>query len=179
MGLFDKLFNTKKKEPLDFPPKPKWRPNLPVDIDAILNAAKFYTGEKLQLAVFSYGTVVIFPKRVEDINAAGLSTLDKIYNFHPDFKPMTMDDGNYLVQYSQPAFTIVFKDELEKHWDYIEQNHLDGLCPSETLINGKGEANKFDRIGKICLFGRTKMFQDAQDPKIVKTFDPENSQIQR
>jgi hypothetical protein len=172
MGLFDKLFG-KKKETLDFPPKPKWRPNLPIDIDAILDRAKFYTREKLQLAVFSHGTVVIFPDKVVDITNAGLGALDKIYNFHPDFKPMTMDDGNYLIEYSQPAFTIVFKEELEKYWDYIEQNHLDGLCTSEVLINEKGESNKFDTIGKICLFGRTKMFQDAQDPKVVRTYDPQ------
>ena len=173
MGLFDKLFNN-KKEPLDFPPKPKWKPNLPTDIDAILDRAKFYTGQKLQLAVFSHGTVVIFPDRVDNITALGLVTLDKIYKFHPDFNPMTMDDGNYLIEYSQPAFTIVFKDELENHWEYIEQNHLDGLCTSEVLLNGQGEPNKFDRIGKISLFGRTKMFQDAQNPKVVKTFDPKN-----
>jgi hypothetical protein len=173
MRLFDSLFN-RKKEPLDFPPKPKWRPNLPIDLDTILDSAKFYTGQKLQLAVFTYGTVVIFPERTNDITAQGILTLNRIYNAHPDFKPVTMDDGNYLIEYIQPAFTIVFKNELEKHWDYIEQNHLDGLCTSEVLINGKGEPNKFDRIGKICLFGRTKMFLDAQDPKVVRTFDPWN-----
>lgn len=173
MGLFDKLFN-KKKETLDFPPKPNWKPDLPIDIDLIFDRAKFYTGQKLQLAVFSHGTVVISPNRVANIKEQGFATLDKIYNFHPDFHPITMDDGNYLIEYSQPAFTIVFKDELEKHWDYIEQNHLDGLCTSEVLMNGKGEANKFDRIGKISLFGRAKMFQDAQDPKVVMTFDPQN-----
>ena len=107
MGLFDKLFN-KKKEPVDFPPKPKWKPNLPIDTDTILDRAKFYTGQKLQLAVFSHGTVVIFPNRVDDIILQGLSTLDKIYNFHPDFKPMTMDDGNYLIEYSQHSALLRF-----------------------------------------------------------------------
>ena len=58
MGLFDKLFK-KNKEPLDFPPKQKWKPNLAVDIDRIVDRATFYTGQKLQLAVFSHGTVVI------------------------------------------------------------------------------------------------------------------------
>lgn len=84
-----------------------------------------------------------------------------------------MDDGNYIVQYSQPAFTIVFKEEIEKHWDYIDKNHQDGICRAEVLIDGQGRHNVFDKIGKICLFGRTKMFIDAQDPKVVKTFEPE------
>ena len=35
MGIFDKLFK-QKKEPVDFPPKPKWKPNLPIDLELIL-----------------------------------------------------------------------------------------------------------------------------------------------
>ncbi len=85
---------------------------------------------------------------------------------------MTMDDGNYLIEYSQPAFTIVFKEEIEKNWDYIDKNHQDGICRAEVLINAQGQHNVFDSVGKICLFGRAKMFMDAQSPKVVKTFDP-------
>lgn len=76
------------------------------------------------------------------------------------------------MEYSQPAFTIVFKDEIENHWDYIDKNHLDGICKAEVLINAQGQHNVFDGGGKICLFGRAKMFMDAQDPKVSKTFDP-------
>ena len=61
MGIFDKLFN-KKKEVIDFPPKPKWKPNLPIDLNEILEKAKYYTGEKLQIAVFEFGTIVIIEK---------------------------------------------------------------------------------------------------------------------
>jgi hypothetical protein len=170
MGPLDKFF--KKKYPLDFPPRPKWKPNLPINLDIILQKAKYYTNEKLQLGIFNHGTVVFFSERVDNIAAQSLATLDKIYNFHPDFDPIKMDDGNYLVEYSQPAFTIVFNEELTLNWDYIEQNHLEGLCASEVLINVNGESNKFDRTGKIALFGRAKMFQDAQDPRVARTFDP-------
>jgi len=173
MGIFDKLFN-KKKEPIDFPPKPKWKPNLQIDLNQILEKAKYYTGEKLQIAIFEFGTIIIFPERVSDINLSALKTLDLIYNSHPDFNPRTMDDGNYLIEYSQPAFTIVFKEEIEKYWDYIEENHLDGVCTDEVLITPNGEHNVFDEIGKICLFGRSKMFMDAQNPKVVLTFDNMN-----
>ncbi|MCU4157327.1 hypothetical protein J1N10_15225 [Carboxylicivirga sp. A043] len=170
MGLFDKIFN-KKKKVVDFPPKPKWKPNLPINLNLILEKSKYYTGEKLQLAVFEFGTIIIFSERVTDIISSALQTLDKIYNFHPDFNPREMDDGNYLIEYSQPAFTIVFKDEIEKYWSYIDENHLDGICTDEVLINGNGEHNVFDKIGKICLYGRSKMFMDAQNPKVVLTFD--------
>ncbi|CAN5553526.1 hypothetical protein BH11BAC3_BH11BAC3_20060 [soil metagenome] len=156
----------------DFPPKPKWKPNLPVNIELIYEKAKYYTGEKLQFAVFQNGTITFFSNKVKDIEDSAKASLDKIYNSHPDFNPMTMDDGNYLVEYSQPAFTIVFKDEIENHWDYIDKNHQNGICREEVLINVQGQHNIFDSVGKICLFGRAKMFMDAQTPKVVKTFDP-------
>lgn len=170
MGIFDKLLGKKK---LDFPPKPKWKPNLPINHTEIVEKAKFYTGEKLQFAVFEFGTVVIFPTRVDNIEQDAKSTLNRIFNSHPDMKPVTMDDGNYLIEYSQPAFTIVFKDEIENHWDYIEKNHQDGVCRDEVLINGQGQHNVFEKLGKICLFGRAKMFLDAQNPKVVEMFDVE------
>jgi hypothetical protein len=171
MKLFDRLLK-KEKEEKDFPPKPKWRPNLPIDLELILDRAKCYTGHKLQLAIFKFGTVVIFPNRVDNFTEQALITLDKIYKSHPDFKPVTMDDENFLIEYSQPAFTIVFKDELEKYWDYIDKNHQDGICHDEVLINGQGQHNVFDKIGKICLFGRSKMFMDAQDPQVILSFEP-------
>lgn len=163
---------TSKQVDKDFQPKPKWKPNLPVDIELIYEKAKYYTGDKLQFAIFQNGTVAFFSNKVDNIEDSAKASLDKIYNFHPDFKPMTMDDGNYLIEYSQPAFTIVFKDEIENHWDYIDKNHQDGICKAEVLINAQGQQNVFDNVGKICLFGRAKMFMDAQDPKVVKTFDP-------
>jgi len=156
----------------DFPLKPKWKPDVPVDVDAIYKAVKYYTGGKMQFAIFQNGTVAFFTKKIDNIEDSSVATLSRIYNAHPDFKPMVMDDDNYLVQYSEPAFTIVFRDEIKNNWDYIEKNHLEGLCNGEVLINAKGEQNVFDSVGKICLYGRAKMFMDAQAPRIVKIFNP-------
>lgn len=172
MGLFSNLFKGNPREKKRFPPIPQWRPNTPIDLDRILETAKYYTNGKLQLGMFKYGTIAFFASPIQDIANEAKICLDKIYNSHPDFKPLTMDDGNYLIEYSQPAFTILFKDELETYWDYIEKNHQLGICTDEVLINGKGERNVFDKIGKICLFGRAKMFMDAQAPEVVKMFDP-------
>jgi hypothetical protein len=99
--------------------------------------------------------------------------LDRVYNHHPDFDPKTMDDGNFLVTYSQPAFSVVFKDEFANHRAYIEQHHLDGVVRAEVLLNSRGEANKFNDTGKIGLFGRARMFLDAQDPSIVEIWRPQ------
>lgn len=172
MGIFDKLFKKKEDKPV-FPPRPEWKPDLPVDIDLIYEKSLFYTGRKIQLAVFKNGTVVIFPQPVEEIESSARQIIHDIFNYHVDFNPLEMDDGNYLIRYRLPAFTIVFKDEYEKNWNYIEQNHQKGICPEELLINSKGEGNVFNEVGKICLFGRTKLFMDALDPVIVKTFAPD------
>ena len=171
MAVFDKSFSSKKKDD-DFPPTPKWKPDLPIDIELIYEKAQYYTGGKWQIAIFKYGTVTYFKDKVDHLEDSARALLDKIYHSHADFRPLTMDDGNFLVQYRQHAFTIVFEDEIEKHWDYIDKNHQEGICGAEVLINSKGQQNVFDKVGKICLFGRAKMFMDAQSPSVVKTFDP-------
>jgi len=170
MEFFDKLF--KNKKPVDFPPKPKWRPNLEIDIELIYNKAIYYTDNKFQFAIFQYGTIVFFPTRVDDIEKSAKYSLNKIYYSHPDFKPSKMDDGNYIIQYSQPSFTIVFENEIKNSWDYIDKNHQDGICKDEVLISAQGQRNVFDSIGKISLFGRAKMFMDAQVPQVVRIFEP-------
>jgi len=58
MSLFNKFFGVKQKK--EFPPRPEWKPKLPIDIDLIYDKAKYYTGSKLQFVVFKNGTVVFF-----------------------------------------------------------------------------------------------------------------------
>ncbi len=82
-----------------------------------------------------------------------------------------MDDGNFLISYSQPAFTIVFKSEIEDNGSYINEYHIDEVCRAEVLINCKGEQNIFDKVGKICLFGRSKMFMDGENSVVIKIFE--------
>jgi hypothetical protein len=168
--MWTNLVSKIKKKP--FPPVPTWRPDTPVDIENILSTAKHYTGSKLQLAVFKYGTVALMATHIENIESEAKLALHKIYYAHPDFKPVTMDDGNYLIEYTQPAFNVVFKEELEEYWPYINAHHMKGVCNDEILIDGGGRKNVFTDLGKICLYGRAKMFMDAQDPQVVKTFDP-------
>ena len=93
--------------------------------------------------------------------------------------PSANVEGSYL--HSIPMKSILYPDQkndeesivecrtkISQYQALLNKNDL----TYETLLNGNGEPNKFDRKGKICLFGRAKMFQDAQDPKVVMTFDP-------
>ena len=91
----------------------------------------------------------------------------KIYNYHPDMNPVNMKDGNILVQYNHPAFNVVLREFAEKYMTEIEANHLRALATDEVLMT-PGGANVFDQFGMLALYGRTFMFMDAQNPKIVK-----------
>ncbi len=155
-----------------FPPVPKWQPNIPVDIERTVQTFAYYSNRQIPFAVFAHGTCVIVDPKSSDMESDAKSILDKVFNFHPDFNPMNMDDGNWLIEYSQPAYSIVFKSEVESNWKYIDQNHLDGLATEEVLLNAKHEANKFDPIGKIALFGRARMFMDARSPIVVRIWKP-------
>lgn len=160
------------KIPDGFPPKPKWKPNLPVDIERTIQTFAYYSDKKRTFAVFQNGTCVLVPDGASNVESAAKEILDKVYNYHPDFNPQLMDDGNFMVSYSQPAYSVVFKDEFEKNRDYIEQNHLDGVVRAEVLLNAKCQQNKFDDIGKIGLLARSRMFLDAQNPVVVKIWKP-------
>jgi hypothetical protein len=157
----------------DFPPKPKWKPTVPVDIPRTIEKFSYYTNRKRAFAIFKHGTCVLLPEGSKETEKDAKEILDKVYQHHPDFNSQAMDDGNFMVSYSQPAYSVVFKDEVEAHREYIDQNHLDGVVRAEVLLNAKGEPNKFDERGKIGLFGRARMFLDAQNPTVLQVWRPQ------
>lgn len=155
-----------------FSPVPKWQPNIPVDIERTVQTFAYYSNRQVPFAVFAHSTCVIVDGKSTDMDAEAKNILDKVFNYHPDFNPMNMDDGNWLIEYSQPAYSIVFKSEVESNWEYIDQHHLEGLATDEVLLNANHEPNKFNEIGKIALFGRARMFMDAQSPSVVRIWKP-------
>ena len=163
---------TDLRDETDFPPKPRWKPSIPVDVPRTVQTFAYYTDRKKAFAVFKHGTCVLLPNPGTAAEGDAKGILDKVYRYHPDFNPQAMDDGNFLISYSQPAFSVVFKDEFDSHREYIEQHHLDGVVRAEVLLNANGEPNKFDARGMIGLFGRARMFLDAQDPEILQIWRP-------
>lgn len=156
----------------DFPPVPKWKPGVPVDIERIITTFARYTDRKQVFVVFEHGTCVVVPDASQEPEAEAKQLLERVYNFHPDFNPMQMDDGNYSVSYSQPAYSVVFADEVAGNREYIDANHLDGVVRDEVLLNAEGRPNTFDDRGKLGLFGRARMFMDAQASNVVRVWRP-------
>jgi len=172
-GFLASLFGQSKK-PDDFPPKPKWKPDVPVNIAVVADRASYYTDKKKTVVIFRFGTCVILPADSVKPEDEAKAVLDRVFNYHPDFNPQTMDDGNFAVSYSQPnCFSVVTKDEFEKNRDYIRKNHLEGLVRDEVLLNAEKKPNVFDDRGMIGLFARARMFMDAQGPEVVRVLRPE------
>jgi hypothetical protein len=155
--------------PEPFPPIPIWKPSFSLPLDRIVDRLRYYTNSKRDFVVFENGTCAIVSNGLSDQIAASAATeiLDKIFRFHPDMQPLSMDDGNIIVQYNHPAINVVIAEIAEANWPEIEARHLDGLTPDEVLITPLGN-NVFDDFGKMALLGRSYMFMDALAPKVVR-----------
>ena len=83
-----------------FPPVPKWQPDFAVSVDLVLERMVYYSNNGKDIAIFKNGTAVILPSGLSDAEAKDFApkVLSEIYNYHPDMKPLNMDDGNILVQ---------------------------------------------------------------------------------
>jgi hypothetical protein len=159
-----------KKTPRNqFPPVPKWRPAIEQPLERIVDRIRYYTNNKRDFAVFRYGTCVLLEDDLSDSQAvaAAKGVLHDIFQYHPDFKPLDMDDGNVLVTYNHPAVNVVLDDIAASRWSEIDANHQKALATSEVLITPLGN-NVFDDFGKKALFGRCFMFMDAQEPQVVR-----------
>lgn len=167
IGLFGNAASSEQK----LPPVPKWQPEFAASIDAILERLVFYTNGQRDIVIFKNGTGVILPEGLSDHDASKYASevLSQIFKYHPDMKPLNMNDGNVLVQYNHPACNIVISDFVKPHMSEIEARHLDGLATDEVIITPLG-SNKFDEFGMKALYGRAFMFMDAQDPVIVKLY---------
>ena len=159
----------KRKPPADFPPKPKWKPTLPVDHAAIIAAFKHYTDGNRAFVVFQHGTCVIVDPASTSPHDEAKSILHQLLHQHPDFNPIEMKDGNWLVSMSDAAFSVCLKAELQQNWGHIMDNHLDGLATDEVLLDADQNPNVFDKRGIIGLFGRARWFMDAQDLVVQST----------
>lgn len=153
-----------------FPPVPSWRPSFNVSLDQIEDRMVYYTNDKCDLAFFRNGTTVILEHRIadEEVKNYAKQVLDDIYNYHPDFNPMGMDDGNFLVGYNHPAYNVVLSDFVKEHLQEI-QKQIGGAVATDEVIMPADEISPDDRL-LMGLFGRCFMFMDAQEPEVVRIY---------
>jgi hypothetical protein len=171
MGLFSELFGGEKPEdkPKDFPPVPAWQPDIEMPLNKIIERFQHYTDNKGDFVVLKHGTCVLVPDGLtaEQAKKEALETVSKIFNHHPDMNPKSMDDGNILIFYNHPAYTVVLDEVTKQHMDAIRTNHLKALARAEVLMTPAGP-NKFDDFGMKALFGRCYFFMDAKKPEVTQ-----------
>ena len=155
-----------------FIPVPKWEPAIPVDLEKIIITFALYTSKSSPFVVFQHGTCVLLDRGTTNIEQQAKLALDKVYNYHPDFQPCKMVDKNWMIKFSQPVYSIVFQEEVERDWDEIENNYKKGICPSEVLLGPDLHPIVFTESWKVGLLGRARMFMDAKNPTIFKTWKP-------
>lgn len=179
MGFFAALFGGEKPadKPNDFPPVPAWQPSIEMPLDEIADRFRYYTDDKKDFVVLKHGTCVLVTDGLTEAQAKkeALETVSKIFNYHPDMNPKSMDDGNILIFYNHPAFTVVLDEITKKHIDAIRKNHLQALTQDEVLITPSGP-NKFDEFGMKALFGRCYFFMDAKKPEVDRMVRKTNSE---
>jgi hypothetical protein len=170
MGLFSKLFGGEKPtdKTNDFPPVPAWQPDIEMPLNKIIDRFQYYTDNKKDFVVLQHGTCVLVSDGLteEQAKTEALQTVSKIFNYHPDMNPKSMDDGNILISNNYPAFTVVLEEITKQHMDSIRTNHLKALARAEVLITPAG-SNKFDDFGMKALFGRCYFFMDAKKPEVA------------
>jgi len=169
MGLFSNLFAGEKQagKPKDFPPVPAWQPDVKIPLEKVIDRFRYYTDNKKDFVVLNHGTCVLVSDGLTDEQAGkeALETVSRIFNYHPDMSPKSMDDGNILVFYNHPAYTVVLEEITKQHMDTIRTNHLNALARAEVLMTPAGP-NKFDDFGMKALFGRCYFFMDAKTPEV-------------
>lgn len=167
-GLFKKKKQLEAEQPIQLPPVPDWKPHIAPSIDRIIERIRLYTNGARDFAVFENGTIAILPEGLgdEDARTHAMKALHDVFHAHPDMNPLSMKDGNILIQYNHDVANLVLSDVAEKHWAQIDENHQRALATYEVLITSLGQ-NAFDDFGKKALFGRCFMFMDAQSPKVI------------
>lgn len=175
-GLFKKKKEVAPEPSIQFPPVPEWKPNIALPLDRIAERIRAYTNGTRDFAVFANGTIAILPEGLAEDYARthAMKALHDVFYAHPDMNPLSMKDGNILVQYNYDVASLVLADVVEQHWAEIDENHQRAVATYEVLITPLGQ-NVFDDFGKKALFGRCFMFMDAQAPNVIKVVRHENS----
>ncbi|MCW1926559.1 hypothetical protein OKA05_28665 [Luteolibacter arcticus] len=178
MGIFSGLFGgdrpekkNKGEERNDFPPVPvpAWEPEIELPLEKIIDRFHYYTDGGKDFVVLKHGTCVMVDDGLSDEEArkAALETVSKVFNYHPDMNPRNMDDGNILIFYNHPAYSVVLDEVTREHMETIRTNHLQALARAEVLMTPAGE-NQFDEHLMKALFGRCYFFMDAKRPEVVR-----------
>jgi hypothetical protein len=151
-------------------PVPRWKPDMYVDTKRTAQSFAYYTDYQHDFVVFKNGTCLVVDYITTNIKDDARCVLQQTFNPLLSFKTEELVDDNWYVAFSGNIVGIVFRDEIEENIDYIEENYMDGLLPSEIIHEGEiGDGgNVFDLNGKIGLLARLRVVMDYLETEVVQ-----------
>jgi hypothetical protein len=138
-----------------------------IDRDRLSDCVRRYSDEKFDAFLYKFGSWV-FPSTSGDKLEESNRRLADVGAKQINFEVREMDDGNYIVRFSDKVFTVVLRDEYEKLRDQIVSEASASV--SQEVILGKNDAPK-DHL-YIGLFGRMRLLRDVQEPEVIKMLSP-------
>jgi len=145
--------------------RPKWRPSLPVDINARATAFKHYTDGHSPFTILSNGSTVFLDASTEWGKEACCHLIELVCTTAPDFVVRNMDDGNYLVTFKDNVYAVVMRDEYTINRDEIHKGAEKGGMLADEALLGLPDAPVEHRY--VGLLARARLFMDAEEKRIV------------
>jgi len=149
-------------------PKPTWRPDVDIDIDVIASKITFFTNNQKPFVVYANGTCV-FPSVIDEgVDEHCYEFLEAVVFQFPNFEVSEMDDGNYLVSFTGPVYSLVLNEEFDKQKVYIVKSiNEGGLLPGEKILSGDDEKKPAEHY-YIGLFARARLYADVADNEVLR-----------
>jgi hypothetical protein len=141
------------------------------DVDRIEKTAGYYSDGKFFLEIYKNGTCVFPPVSMENKAESGDKLLAALNERPVDFTVKEMDDHNFVVQFSNSVFAIVFADEFVEHRDEISQQAA-SLSGDEVVMGRPGAPEEHMLIG---LYARTRLLEDIHVSVLMRKAVPVTS----
>jgi hypothetical protein len=142
--------------------------SIPVDVDRIQRTIVYYANGKFHMEIYENGTCVL-PKVLPDGKIeSGRRLLIEISEHPIDFFVREMDDHNFVVQFSNFIFSVVFSDEYYKNRNEIIQQAR-AMITDEVLVTKPDSPPDHLYIG---LYARTRLLEDIHAPTLARSVKP-------
>ncbi|RCS43994.1 hypothetical protein DTL42_18600 [Bremerella cremea] len=140
-------------------PKPSWEPNTVEDVNEILERMKAYTNESRAFVVYSCGTTVFSDSASQLDEEAFHETLKAVVMQPPDFKVMSMENGNLMVRFAGPVCGLVLGSFYQDH-----QEDIVASVTSGGLLDGTAGAH----FGQTRLARQFSFWHDRRFPFVME-----------
>jgi hypothetical protein len=138
-----------------------------IDKGRLVDCVRRYSDEKFHAFLYKFGSWV-FPSSSGGNVAESNRRLAEVVSRKINFDVREMDDGNYVVRFSEKVFTVVLRDEFERLRERVVLEASSGT--SEEFILGKDDSRTEHLY--IGLFGRTRLLQDLKEPEVIEMLAP-------